>query len=264
MVAFLTSAPLWVSGILLVGLGTVLSMLGPVVVRRYVKLEKLAVNNEVAGFKFATVGVLYAVLLAFSVIVVWQKYSDAEVTVMKEGGAAAALYHLANGLDKPQGAALSKALTGYLESAISDEWPAMERGVASHKTWEHLNAIYATLLTPNSAAPRNTAVMPEIFSQLDVLTQTRRVRLAAAEGAIPGVLWAVLFGGAVVTIVFTFFFGTKNLRAQVLMAGMLAILILSELLITVVIDKPFTGSIKVSPEPLAVILTDFVGVKMGE
>lgn len=106
--------------------------------------------------------------------------------------------------------------------------------------------------------------MAEIFSQLDVLTQTRRVRLAAAEGAIPGVLWTVLFGGAVVTIIFTFFFGTKNLRAQVLMAGMLALLIWSELLITVVIDKPFTGSIKVSPEPLAVILADFAGVKVGE
>lgn len=264
MISFLTSAPLWVSGILLVGLGTVFSMLGPLVTRRFVKLEKLAVNNEVAGFKFATVGVLYAVLLAFSVIVVWQKYSDAEVTVMKEGGAAAALYHLANGLEKPQGAALNKALTSYLESAISDEWPAMGHSVASHKTWQKLNAIYAVLLASKSFDQSRAAVASEIFSQLDMLTQARRLRLAAAEGAIPGVLWAVLFGGAVVTIAFTFFFGTRNLRAQMLMTGLLAILIWSELLIAVVIDKPFTGSVKVSPEPLAVILTDFAGVKMGE
>jgi hypothetical protein len=45
-------------------------MLGPSLVRRYVTLEKLTTNNEVAGFKFAVVGVLYAVLVAFAIIVV--------------------------------------------------------------------------------------------------------------------------------------------------------------------------------------------------
>ena len=42
-------------------------------VRERVALHKLRANNEVAGFKFATVGVLYAVLLAFAVLVVWEK-----------------------------------------------------------------------------------------------------------------------------------------------------------------------------------------------
>jgi hypothetical protein len=68
---FLTTAPLWASGALLVGVPTLLAMAGPIVVRRYVSLDRLTTNNEVAGFKFATVGVLYAVLLAFVVIVVW-------------------------------------------------------------------------------------------------------------------------------------------------------------------------------------------------
>ena len=51
-------------------LATALAMLGPSLVRRYVTLEKLTTNNEVAGFKFAVVGVLYAVLVAFAIIVV--------------------------------------------------------------------------------------------------------------------------------------------------------------------------------------------------
>ena len=65
MISFLTSLPVWLSGLLLVGLTTVLAMVGPKLVRRYVTLEELSANNEVAGFKFAVVGVLYAVLLAF-------------------------------------------------------------------------------------------------------------------------------------------------------------------------------------------------------
>jgi hypothetical protein len=41
-----------------------------------------------------------------------------------------------------------------------------------------------------------------------------------------------------VTIAFTFFFGTRNLRAQTMMTGLLALLIFSELLIIVAIDRP--------------------------
>jgi hypothetical protein len=33
------------------------------------------------GVKFATVGVLYAVLLAFAVVVVWEKFNQAESEV---------------------------------------------------------------------------------------------------------------------------------------------------------------------------------------
>jgi hypothetical protein len=85
---FLTSLPLWLPGVMVVGLGTLLAMLGPALVRRHVDVKRLAANNEIAGFKFATIGVLYAVLLAFAIIVVWGKFSDAEVDVVQEAGAA--------------------------------------------------------------------------------------------------------------------------------------------------------------------------------
>jgi Na+/proline symporter len=88
MISFLTGLPLWLSGMLIVGLPTALAMFGPILVRRYVTAEKLAENNEVAGFKFSVVGVLYAVLLAFAIIVVWERFSDAENNVAREAGTA--------------------------------------------------------------------------------------------------------------------------------------------------------------------------------
>jgi hypothetical protein len=259
MIFFLTSQSLWLSGAIIVGLGTVLAMLGPGVVRRYVTLERLTSNNEIAGFKFATVGVLYAVLLAFVIIVVWQKYSDAEATVAQEAGAAATVYRLSAGLDDRPGAVLRGALTNYLKFAIDEDWPAMGRGTpgASRSARGALDAIYTALFSLDSTVRSDAAVAAEILHQLDVLTQARRARLVAAEGSVPGVIWLVLFGGAVVTIVFTFFFGTRNLRAQTMMTGLLAILIFSELLIVVAIDRPFTGTVKVEPNALADVLADF-------
>jgi len=67
---FLSSLPLWVLIALIVVLPTALAMGAQVRIRKWVGFDKLGKNNEIAGFKFATVGVIYAVLLAFTVIVV--------------------------------------------------------------------------------------------------------------------------------------------------------------------------------------------------
>ena len=54
---FLTSRPVWVL-LLLMLLFTVLAMTGPILVRQRIPLARLRTNNEVAGFKFAVIGVL--------------------------------------------------------------------------------------------------------------------------------------------------------------------------------------------------------------
>ena len=253
----LTSLPLWLSGVLLVGLPIVLAMCGPALIRRRLSLEKLRANNEVAGFKFATVGVLYAVLLAFAVIVVWEKFEDAEGHVADEAGAVATIYRLSAGIEGETQARLQAALSTYLSTVIAEDWPAMERGEASQATTHALDAVYATLLTFAPTDRRGAAILTETLHQLDLVTAARRARLVDASGVVPGVLWFVLLGGAVITVGFTLFFATDNLRAQSMMTGALTALIFSGLFIIVAIDRPFTGAVKVTPEALSVALHDF-------
>jgi hypothetical protein len=259
MIHFLTGQPLWLSALILIGLGTALSMLGPRIVRRYVALERLTANNEIAGFKYATLGVLYAVLLAFAIIVVWQKFSDTETGVVQEAGAAATIYRLSQGMGDKAGADIRNAVTQYLEVAIAEDWPAMDRGTtgASPSARRALDAIYKTLMTADVGDRGGPPVMSELLHQLDLMTQARRARLIAEEGSVPGVIWLVLFVGAVATIVFTFFFGTRNLQAQVMMTGLLAMMIFAELFIIIALDRPFAGSVKVEPTALLEVLSDF-------
>jgi hypothetical protein len=106
-----------------------------------------------------------------------------------------------------------------------------------------------------------------------------------ADGIVPAIIWVVLFGGAVLTIGFTFFFGAENLRAQSLMTGALSVLIFAGCLTSgrpcpgqfggylmgsithtathtrpvVAIDHPFAGTVKVGPEALAAVVKDFAG-----
>jgi hypothetical protein len=66
----------------------------------------------------------------------------------------------------------------------------------------------------------------------------------------------VLTCGAALTVGFTFFFGTKNLPAQVMMTGILSLLVFMALLVIVSIDHPFTGPSSVGSEPLQNVVED--------
>lgn len=251
------STSLWLTGALLIGVPTLVAMLSPVLVRRCIRLDRLKGNNEVAGFTFATVGVLYAVLLAFAVIIVWEKFSDAENAVAQEAGAAATLYRLADGIGGVPGTAFRDGLTRYITMALAEDWPAMERSGSSRATTRALDAAYAALLTFTPDEGRGTVLLAGALNQLDHLTEARRQRLVMARGAVPGVLWFVLFGGAVLTIGFTLFFGAESLRVQAMTTGILTFLIFSGLLVIVAIDHPFSGPVRVHPEALAAVLEDF-------
>jgi hypothetical protein len=257
MIFFLTTQPIWVSAALIVGLGTLLSVLGTALVRRYANVKRLTPDTEIAGFKFGTIGVLYAVLLAFAIIVVWEKYSDAELDVVQEAGAAENIYRLSQGLSDKARVAVLRSVANYLKTAINVDWPTMDQGATSDTrvaTKQALDAVYAALVS--STGQGDSTVVSEMLRQVELVTQSRRARLVASGGAVPKALWPILFGGAAVTIGFTFFFVTQRLLTQVLMTTLLAILILSELLIIVGIDRPFSGAVKIGPNALATVLAD--------
>ncbi len=253
----LAAWPLWLSAPVIVGVTTAVAMLCSLLVRRNIGFERLTTNNEVAGFKFGTIGVIYAVMLGFAVIVVWEKYREADIAVANEAGAIVALYRLSEGMTAEGGMSIRNGINTYVRAVVADDWPAMARGKLSAGANDALNKLYAAAFADAPAGNRGAATLAEIFHQLDQVTQWRRQRGVLCAGIVPGVIWAALFLGACLTIGFTFFFGTKNLGAQVLMTGLLTFLIFMVLLVIVSIDHPFTGDVSVQPEPLVQALHEF-------
>jgi hypothetical protein len=252
---FLSDLPLWALIALIVIAPTALAMTAQVLIRRWVGVEKLVNNNEIAGFKFATVGVIYAVLLAFTVIVVWEKFSEAQTAVADEAGSTAALFHYVQGKE-PEAVAMRTALANYLKAAIEDEWPAMARETESPAMESALDVLYSAAIALNESKTRGMADMTEVFRQLDNVTAARRVRLHLSTGLVPNVIWAVLFMGALLTVGFTLFFGSENLLAQVSMTGVLSVLVTMGLVVIISIDHPFTGPVYIHPDALELVLSD--------
>ncbi|MDQ3834611.1 MAG: hypothetical protein M3315_13495, partial [Actinomycetota bacterium] len=61
------------------------SIAGLVLVRRLTSLSVRQEHNDVAGFIYAVVGISYAVLLAFLVIAVWERFEAARDAADQEG-----------------------------------------------------------------------------------------------------------------------------------------------------------------------------------
>jgi hypothetical protein len=71
----------WLWGMILVGGAVLLAIAGTLMVRRWVPVEVLERHNEVAGFIYAVIGVVYAVLLGFTAIIVWERYDKAQAAL---------------------------------------------------------------------------------------------------------------------------------------------------------------------------------------
>ena len=101
-----------VGGVVIVGGSLLLMLLAVFLVRRLVPHQTMARHNDVAGFVYATIGVTYAVVLAFVVIAVWENYAETRQVADQEASSLGALYRMANGFPDPHRAAAQEAALG--------------------------------------------------------------------------------------------------------------------------------------------------------
>jgi hypothetical protein len=108
-------------GILVVGGVCFLALAGFELVHRLVPAVSRQRHNDVAGFIYAALGVIYAVLLALVVIAVWEEYGAASDTVEQEANATADIYWLANQLPEERGTRVQELARSYAEDVVHKE-----------------------------------------------------------------------------------------------------------------------------------------------
>jgi hypothetical protein len=113
-----------------IGAICLVALAGLELVQRLVPAGSRQPHNDVAGFIYAALGVIYAVLLALVVIAVWEEYETAKETVEQEANAAADIFWLADRLPEPRGTHIQELVRSYAEEVVQREWPLMEQGQA--------------------------------------------------------------------------------------------------------------------------------------
>src|SRR5688572_18882420 len=115
-------------GVLVVCGACIVAVVGLMLVQRFVPAAIREEHNDVAGFIYAALGVIYAVLLALVVIAVWEEFGRARVTVESEANALAEIFWLAHRLPEPEGRELQELCQSYAEEVVNVGFPLMEQG----------------------------------------------------------------------------------------------------------------------------------------
>jgi hypothetical protein len=245
MDGLLYALPSWLLFILIVGGSVGLAWIGTVMLRRRTTAPKDDRHNEVAGFIFATVGVLYAVLLAFTVIIVWEQYLSAESAVSQEAAALITVARDASSFPEPARGQVYDQLRAYAHFVITEEWRTMDESTLEHEestgALSAINNIWSIYrsLPPSQVDPRTT-------ESLDNLSTQRAVRLESNVAALPDVLWFGLVLGAVVTISFGLILHMENVQLHATMTALLTGLIATSIWMILMINHPFAGDISVT------------------
>jgi hypothetical protein len=261
-----------VNGVITVGAVCLIALVGFELVHRLVPAGSRQRSNDVAGFIYAALGVIYAVLLALVVIAVWEEYGAASDTVEREANAAADIYWLADQLPEDRGTHVQELVRSYAEEVVHKEWPLMEEGRAPLMTqeegtpagWSIIDDIRQNVQGFEARTKSEEQLYAEGLDQLDALSDARRMRLVAAEEGVPGILWAVLVVGGMAAVGFTYLFGLESTWAHRLMVLTLAAVIGLVLFTVGAMEYPFSGDARIGPGAFELILERFDTSKLSD
>jgi len=235
-------------GLFFVVLMPALAVAGALLIRRKIGVDILSRHNDVAGFIYAVVGVVYAVLLGFTAIIVWEQFQGAQEVGEREANKLADLYRDAKVFPPQVRDDIHMKLRTYGHVVVEKEWPAMAQRKDSPEAWSAFDQLWESYYAFKPQGEYEVAWYTESLARMNELGDMRRRRLLSAQSGIPGVMWAVLLGAGGIVIGFAFLFGTRNTWAHAVMIAGLAVTIGVVLLSIVALEHPYSGIQRVTPE----------------
>ncbi|MBV9720256.1 MAG: DUF4239 domain-containing protein [Candidatus Eremiobacteraeota bacterium] len=257
MISWLESLPTIDSGVVIVGGFVALALLIGYLVSKFTSREIRTAHNDRAGFILAVIGVVYAVLLAFVAIGVWERFEQAEDRSYDEASAIATVYRDAESFS--HGLRLRTMLRAYVRSIITVEWPRMAHGQRAPVSNSLIEAADREVRNLPVTSMRLSNIQSQMLSAMETAFADREARLTIDSNGINRMMWMVLIVGAIVTVAFTYLFGFDQTLMQQLMIGGLSFLIGLVLFLIVALDYPFRGSIAVGPEAFRALLSTLGG-----
>ena len=254
MALALLKLPLSLLALLVVGLPLLLAVVGLLFVRSCVSHPHLQPHHDVAGYIYSGLAVLYAVLLAFVVVIVWQQFNSTDIRVHREADELSNIFRAAQAFPTPVQDAMLDAVRSYARAVIEEEWADMGRGTENSRAWQAYNHLWQIVhtLEPHSSAEINWHAT--LLRSLTTLSDYRRDRLADSRAVLPPVLWVVLLSGGVINLGYTYLFGVKSLTVHLIITMALTAMTTLLLLVILILDHPFAGSFRVEPEPFVRVL----------
>ena len=227
----------------------------------YLIVIRLAVNARAKAFKAVSpgmlppLGILFALLVGFIAVEVWNNFDRAKAAVATEASALRAVILLAGTFPEEQKARIYALINRHIDEAVNKEWPAMaqQRATLSTLPAALVEELHDTL-NLKAADDSQRAAQPEIVKALHTALDARRQRIVISESTVGGVKWVGILLQGFCTLVAIAMVHSDNRLACAITSTLFATGIAMSVLLIAAYSRPFTGEISVGPELLKQVI----------
>jgi len=236
----------------------------------YLVVTVLSVGERARSFKAVSpgmlppLGVLFALFVAFAASQVWSDNDKANSAVDHEASALTSVVILAAAFPGEPETRLRSLIRSYVGDAVAQEWPMMARGTATLHVipYSLAEALQLTLALTPSSQGQQTA-QREIATALENALDARRQRIVISESQVNWVKWLCLCLLAACSLIAIAMVHSENPLASTITLGLFGIGVAASLLLVLAHDRPFTGELAVSPNPLLQVMPELESRQQG-
>lgn len=254
MLEFLDALPLWALGTVTIGACALYGIAISALMRR-AGLTLHADDIDTGTVLHALAGLIYAVALGLIVVNVQSDHDDVRQSTIAEAGALADIYDTIGTLDEEPRVRLRGHIQRYLDTVVSEEWPALREGRTSEAAERELRALTIEIVKLGSESPGAVAVQRTLLDELDEASDARRSRVFVGSRGINRGTWFVVIAGAMVAIGFAALFPMRG-RGRAFVIGLTASMLGLMLFLVVATSRPLRGQLGVSPDAFVDLAAD--------
>jgi predicted membrane chloride channel (bestrophin family) len=215
-------------------------------VRRRFSTHELKKSHDVVGCTFSIVGVLYSVVLGFTVINAQSQYNVMLETMHTEAILIADLYQDAAYFSKQECAAIRSSLRQYIEHVVKEEWWRAGERINVHSR-SFIKNIWDSYYKVDLVDEKVKIWYTESISKLNNFMNARLARRFNSTVHLGPIMWTLLIVGAIIVIGFMFFFGLENKRSHMLLTALLTGYISFMLYLVYTLDNALEGPLGLKP-----------------
>jgi hypothetical protein len=263
--------PIWlyevspvVAGFVVIVFIETLALFGLMLARRFL-IQRLTYNegvHEAVSGTVQAIGVFYGITVGLIAAGVWSTNSNASDLVSKEAASIGSLYRDIGGYPSPVREELRSKLREYTVFVINEAWPAQQNGRGQtldngvHIIDEFSDKLYA--FTPSNAG--ESALHSETLRAFNTFHDYRRLRIDAVGSGLSPIMWAVIWVGAAISIGVAYFYKIPDWKLHAILVGLMGGFLAMVVFMIIINDKPFYGSVSISPDAYKLILERLIDV----
>lgn len=226
-----------------------ISFIAVIFVNQFISLTYRYRENEALVSVSAIIGVIYAILVGFTILYELNNYNKADQAEIEEAKTAFTIFRLAHMLPEKNAETIRVQIVNYLQNVIDNEWPSMIQG--KHVNDEGINIIekiFKQLHFAKNVKLKDIQLnsLNNISMSTNTLFNLHEDRVSKLHTSLSPNLWFVILLGAFLTIGINLILGMEFRLHLACIAGV-ALMVSGIIFLIVTLDRPYRGDFPIKP-----------------